>query len=103
MFASALLIMTGIIFIGIGWRIWKKEDITLIHAYHYAKVPEEDKKPYTERIGKACMVIGKGIILAEIFNFATNTGYGWFVFIIFFAWGMTIAEKAQKRYNKGWF
>lgn len=51
MFELILMISMGLLFIFLGWRIWKKEQITLIHSYHYTKVAEKDKKAYTEKNG----------------------------------------------------
>gem|GEM_PF-6430347 len=58
MFELILMLLIGLFFDFLGWRIWKREQITLIHEYHYTKVTEKDKKPYTEKIGKACMIMG---------------------------------------------
>jgi len=102
-FILRLMIILGLIFIFIGWRIWKKEQITLIHSYHYTKVSENDRKPYTEKMGKACILMGIGIILTEIVNFATKTTYGWVIFVISFVWGMIIIIKAQKNITMGYF
>jgi hypothetical protein len=97
------MIPLGLLFIFLGLRVWKKEQITLIHDYHYTRVAEEDKKSYTERIGKACIIIGIGSMLTGIINFMTNRTYGWICFCIFTAWGFIIMFKAQKKYNGGMF
>ena len=76
MFKLVLTTIPGCIFLILGWRIWKKEQITLIHSYHYKKVSESDKKYYTEKIGKGIIVIGIGILTTGIIDFATNTLYG---------------------------
>lgn len=98
-----LMIGLGILFIFLGWRIWKKEQITLIHAYHYKKVSEEDKKPYTEKMGKGCMLIGVGMLLAGIVDYTTKTSYGWIFFGVCFISAMVIIIIAQNKYNKGLF
>lgn len=95
------LILLGLIFIFIGWRIWKKEQITLIHDYHYTRVAEKDKKAYTEKMGKACILMGVGMILMGIINFISKTEYGWICFGIFFVWGIAMMFMAQKKYNGG--
>lgn len=43
---TALIIVgfTGIIFCLLGYLIWKKQKITLLHDYHYDKVSTEDKE-----------------------------------------------------------
>lgn len=103
MFELILTIIIGLIFIFLGWRIWKKEQITLIHDYHYTNVIEENKKPYTEKMGKACTIMGIGIMLTGIIDFISKTAYGWICFGIFFASGLTMMFIAQKKYNGGLF
>ncbi|MBU3172462.1 DUF3784 domain-containing protein [Clostridium estertheticum] len=96
-----ILLPVGLYFISIGWRIWKKEQITLIHDYHYTIVAEKDKKSYTEKMGKACILIGIGMILWVIIDFVSKASYGWICFGIFFVWGLVMIFKAQKKYNGG--
>jgi uncharacterized membrane protein len=93
----------GLLFLGLGFLIWKKEKIALIHSYHYTKVSEEDKAAYTEKMGKALIVMGIGTFLMVIVNCFINTAYGWGVFIIFFAVGLIKMLIAQKKYNGGVF
>ena len=97
-----ILIPTGLYFIFIGWRILKKEQITLIHDYHYTGVAEKGKKAYTEKMGKACIIMGIGMILMMcIIKFTSNTSYGVIFFGIFFGWGLVMMFMAQKKYNGG--
>jgi len=96
-----ILLVIGLGFIFIGWRIWKKEQITLIHDYHYTRVAEKDKKAYTEKMGKACIIMGIGMILMGTINFISDTSYGWICYGIFFAWGLIMMFMAQKKYNGG--
>lgn len=103
MFELVLMIVLGFIFFILGWRIWKREQITLIHSYHYTKVSKTDKKAYTEKIGKGVIIIGMGIILTGIIDFVTHTAYGWVCFGIGFVWGFAIILIAQKKYNGGLF
>lgn len=98
-----LLLILGITFIYLGYLIWKKEKISLIHSYHYTKVKEQDKKSYTKMIGKGVLMIGIGMILTGIIDYITKTAYGWFVFAFFFFLGLVINVKAQKKYNGGIF
>ncbi|WP_026886924.1 DUF3784 domain-containing protein [Clostridium beijerinckii] len=98
-----LMIPLGLLSIFLGWRIWKKEQITLIHDYHYARVAESDKKPYTEEVGKGCIIMGIGIILTGIINLIGNTKYGWICFVIFAVLGFRMMFRAQKKYNGGLF
>ncbi|ABX41896.1 DUF3784 domain-containing protein [Lachnoclostridium phytofermentans] len=103
MFELVFLVLIGLIFSFLGWRIWKKEQITLIHDYHYTKVIEKDKKPYTEKMGKACIVMGIGMILTGAIDFITTTFYGWIFFGVCFIIGLIIMIFAQLKYNGGLF
>jgi hypothetical protein len=97
-----LLVISGF-FIFLGWRIWKKQQITLIHDYHYKNVKKEDIKPYTAKMGKALMIMGAGIGLTGIFDVITGSAYGWVFFLIFFITGLVQIFIAQIRYNGGLF
>ena len=103
LFELIFLIVIGTLFLWIGWRIWKREKITLIHDYHYTKVKEADKKPYTEKMGKAMLLMGTGMYLTGIIDFITCTAYGWSAFGICFVVGLIIMILAQIKYNHGIF
>ncbi len=98
-----IMMICGILFCFIGWRIWKKQHITLIHDYHYTKVSERDKKPYTEKMGKACIIMGSGMILTGIIDFISMTSYGWVCSVTCFIVGFSMILTAQKKYNGGLF
>lgn len=103
MFELVLMVLLGLLFLYLGWRIWKRKEITLIISHHYQKVSKEDKKDYTEEIGKSIAFMGIGMILTGIIDFITNTVYGWLFFTIFFILGFIKMVKAQKKYNDGIF
>ena len=50
MLASIILGLVAISLIVLGYLIWKKEKISLLHEYHYDKVLEEDKKAFCWRL-----------------------------------------------------
>ncbi len=97
------MIVLGSLFGFLGWRIWKKEQISLIHDYHYTKVTEADKKPYTEKMGKAMIMMGIGMFLTGAIDFVSRTAYGWIAFGICFVAGLIIMVLAQIKYNHGIF
>lgn len=103
LFELIIMIVIGSLSIFLGWRIWKKEQITLIHSYHYTKVAEADKKPYTEKMGKAIIIMGIGTFLTGVIDFVSNTAYGWIAFGISFIGGLIIIVLAQIKYNHGIF
>ena len=36
----------ALVFIYLGYVMWRKEKITSLHSYHYDKVSQEDKKVF---------------------------------------------------------
>ncbi len=103
LFVLIFLVAIGGLLISLGYLIWKKEKINLIHSYHYTRVANSDKSAYTEKMGKGIILIGIGCALTGLICFITNTFYGWFLFVLFFVWGFVIIGKAQKKYNGGLF
>ena len=43
---SLIVGLIGVIFLILGYMVWKKEKISLFHDYHYDKVSEEDKTAF---------------------------------------------------------
>lgn len=95
-----ILFLVGTAFVIVGWLIWKKEKITLIHNYHHDKVSEEDKGAYTALTGKGALIIGAGIIVTGLVDLITGTGWGWIVFGISFSAGLALMITAGLRYNR---
>ena len=89
----------GILFLIIGYLLWKRHMITLIHDYHYIHVRDEDRVNYTKAIGKGISLIGIGMISTGIIFWLTHSLLGWFAFVIGFICGVIIMVNAQKKYN----
>ncbi len=80
-----------------GWLIWKKRRISLIHPYHWARVPEAQKGAYTKAFGRAVMVLGAFVLICGI--------AGWFdaallalIFPGVLLW-IPLIVSIQKKYN----
>jgi len=95
--------LCGFLFLYLGWRIWKKEAITLIHWYHYTRVKEEDKAAYTEEMGKSIIFIGIGLLLSGLIDLVLQTSIGWWLLIAFMIIGFIKIYRAQRKYNGGLF
>lgn len=98
-----ILLFIGSLFLYLGWRIWKREQITLIHSYHYKRVSKENESAYTAKMGKACILMSIGLLLTAGINFISDTSYGWLVFGISFLLGIAAFLQAQYKYNGGLF
>ena len=58
--------LVGLALIVIGYLVWKKEKISLLHDYHYEKVTEENKKAFCTLSGLGLLVMGVGLVVAAI-------------------------------------
>ena len=87
LFELVLMGILGLLFLVLGLRIWKREEITFIHSYHYKKVAEKDKNQYTEEMCKSIVLMGIWMV----------------IFYCFFILGIMKMFRAQIKYNKGIF
>lgn len=99
MVESIIVGLIGIIFDILGYMIWKKEKISLLHNYHYDKVSEEDKKAFCTISGIGILLIGIGLILTAIIIGITNSVWSFIAFTISFIVGIVMLIYAGIRYN----
>lgn len=95
-----ILAALGFVFIWLGLRIWKKQDLKLLHDYHYDKVAEEDKPAFAEMSGKGILAVGIGIVLMGVVGCTPLMEYGWVPFILGLAAGLFLLIKAGHKYNR---
>lgn len=100
---AVVLLAAGILFLILGWLIWKKEKITLLHDYHYAKVKPEDRKAYTGAMGKGLNAVGIGMIAGGVMQLTQYEAIGWCLLGAAFAVGLAVMIYAQMKYNRGIF
>lgn len=100
-----VIIMEGCsaLFLYLGFLLWKKEKINIIHDYHYTKVKEEDKKAYTSIMGKAMIVIGIGLAISGIIGVFTDSIKCCIPFGTAFIIGICMMIFGQIKYNRGIF
>jgi len=90
----------GILLICLGYLIWRKEKITLIHEYHHTHVTEKNKKPYCALMGKGVVSIGAGIVLCAVIWELTDSEWGWLAFIAGGIFGAVLMITASVKYNR---
>ncbi len=93
----------GLLFVYLGLLLWIKEKINIMHDYHYTKVKETDKKPYTRIMGIAMIVIGIGCLLSGVASLFIGGGKSIIVFCGSFTIGILMMLYAQIKYNHGLF
>ena len=100
MLGSIIFGLVAIILIILGYLIWKKEKISLLHDYHYDKVSEEDKKAFCAVSGIGVLVIGVGILITAILTAITYSMWSYIAFVIGFVAGLVMLIYAGIRYNR---
>ena len=63
---GALFVLLSLIFIRLGWQIWKKQKMDLIISYHCDKVSDGNKKAYCTLAGIGVFIMGTGFGLSGI-------------------------------------
>ena len=95
----SVIAAVGILCTVLGCRIWKKETITLLHAYHYENVSEKDKKAFCTLSGIGVLSIGLGLLLTAVILCLTESAWSFLAFAAGFAVGIALLLTAGKRYN----
>jgi len=90
----------GILLVVLGWLIWEKKKISLLHDYHYDKVSEEDKDVFCTWSGIGVLVIGLGIIGTGMLLFFTESPISLIAFGAGFVFGLGMLIYAGVRYNR---
>ena len=89
----------ALIFIYLGWLIWKKEKITLLHSYHYDKVSPSNKKFFCKISGWGVLLIGIGLLVTAIMIGITDSALSFIAFALGFVVGLVLLIYAGVKYN----
>ena len=103
LFVLIVMGLGGMLFVYLGYLIWIKKKIHMIHDSHWTKVKESDKKAYTSIMGKAMIIMGIGMILSGIMCMVIYSAKCGIVFGISFILGLGMMIYAQIKYNHGIF
>ena len=90
----------ALIFICLGWFIWKREKISLLHSYHYDKVSERDKKSFCKISGCGVIFIGTGLLVTALVIALTESVLSFIAFALGFAAGLALLIYAGAKYNR---
>lgn len=97
--SSIIVGLIGIVIIILGYLIWVKEKISLLHSYHYDKVSKADKKAFCTLSGIGVLIIGAGILITAITIGITGSPWSFFLFLTGFVIGLIMLIYAGIRYN----
>lgn len=102
LFGAIIFFAVGSACIILGFLIWKKQKLSLLHDYHYQNVKKEDVPAYTRQIGAGMIVLGAGIAAAGIFEFV-SLSFWWIPLAAGIVIGLIVMYRAQKKYNGSFF
>ncbi len=100
MIGSLIIGFVGIVFAMLGYQIWKKEKISLLHDYHYNRVSAEDKKAFCTLSGIGVLLIGIGLVITAIVIGITDSPWSFIAFAIGLVAGLVMLIYAGVRYNR---
>lgn len=92
----------GILLIALGLSVWKKQNASLLHDYHFRNVREEDIPGYTQMMGQGLIVMGVGVCLCGLMDMLQSS-FWWVPLLVGFVTGFLMMNRAQKKYNGSWF
>ncbi len=99
MLGAIFIGILAIVFLIVGYLIWKKQRISLLHEYHYDKLSENDKKAFCKVSGLGVISIGIGLLITAIIIGITDSAWSFIAFVIGFAIGIALLIYAGKKYN----
>ena len=100
MVGSIIVAVIGIVFVALGYLMWKKEIITLLHSYHYDKVLPSDKKCFCKISGLGVIFIGIGLLVTAIIIGITDSALSFIAFTLGFVMGLVLLIYAGVKYNR---
>ena len=97
--AIIILGTLSVLFLVIGYLLWKKERIDLLHGYHYDKVTKENKKAFCTICGFGIISIGIGMLISAVLFGISEALAGFIPFLAGFIIGLVLLIFAGKKYN----
>lgn len=97
------VIMTGgvgAIIAVMGWLIWKKEKLSLMHDYHVDKVSAENRPAFCKLSGLGLIVMGAGLLISAVILGITDSAYSFLCFAVCYAAGLVMLITAGTKYNR---
>ena len=90
----------GILFIWLGWQIWRKQRLNLIISYHCDKVSEENRSAYCSLAGIGVFLMGAGFAFSGICTIFTQSVLVFVPMAVGLAVGIVLLTAAVVRYNR---
>ena len=95
-----ILIVLGLVFIWLGYSIWKKLNINLIIVYHMDKVSEFNKPAFCRLSGLGLLVMGCGFIASGIWTMVSGALLSFIPMTVGIVVGIILLISTGVKYNK---
>lgn len=92
--------LVGVVLIVLGWLIWKKEKITLLHDYHVDKVSQENKPTFCKLSGIGVFIMGISLLITTVILGITDSTLSFISFAVGFIAGISMLIIAGQKYNR---
>ena len=92
--------ITGILLIILGYLLWKKEKISILHDYHYNKVSSENRETFCKLSGIGLIVTGVGLVITAVMLGISDSAYSFICFAVCFIAGLVLLIVAGMKYNR---
>ena len=99
MLGEIIVVGVGVVFIILGYLVWKREKINILHSYHYRNVSPANKKVFCKMTGQGLILIGSGLLITGIVISKTHSMYSFIAFAVGFISGITLLINAGSKYN----
>ena len=95
-----ILSLCGIVCTVLGYLLWKRKMIAMLHYYHRDKVKEKDKDRFCTISGCGLTVMGIGLLLNGMLIAITDSALSFIAFGIGFFVGISMLFYATLKYNR---
>lgn len=90
----------GVLLVVLGFLLWKREMITLLHNYHVSNVSPENRRAFCKLSGSGLIVIGLSLLITAVVLGITDSAYSFICFGVGFAVGLFALVAAGMMYNQ---
>lgn len=97
---GVLFVVSGLVFIWLGWQIRKRQRMDLIISYHSDKVSEKNRQAYCALFGTGILIMGTGFILSGICTAFARSFLTFVPMAAGLVFGMALLVSAIMKYNR---
>ena len=90
----------GVLLVILGFLLWKREMITLLHNYHVSNVSPENRRAFCKLSGIGLIVIGLSLLITAVVLGITDSAYSFICFGVGFVVGLFALVAAGMKYNQ---